>query len=125
MDEKRRCMRWHLSGVIQVKDADKLEEETEAKARNISSGGVCFLSKKRYSPESELELIIELPDEQRFLCSKGKVTWQKDEIVDTQERYVETGVSFDLIRDTDKERIFSYAHKFCADELNKKWWEGL
>ena len=125
MQDKRRHARWRLSGPVRIKQAGVTEEEDQARVKDISPGGICFLTKRGHLPESELELVIELPDEERFICSKGKAVWQKDEIDDSQQRHVKIGISFNMLRDADRERIFNYAFKFCGDEMIGRWWNGL
>jgi hypothetical protein len=123
--EKRRFPRWRLRSPVRVKQAAIEENETVVDAGDISIGGVSFISKKRHAPESELELIIEIPDEHRFIFAKGNVAWQNDVVTQLGEKYIKTGVRFSVLPDADKGRIFRYAYNFCRDDLTKKWWEGL
>lgn len=125
MYDKRKHVRWGLSGPVRVKEADMDAVEVETEGADISVGGIGFLSREKQKPATEVELIIELPDKERFIFAKGKVAWQSEKAVDQQEKYRKTGVSFEQIRDVDKERIFNYAYRFRKDELIKKWWQGL
>ncbi|MBU2541828.1 MAG: PilZ domain-containing protein [Candidatus Omnitrophica bacterium] len=125
MQERRQNARWNLETGVGVKQAGIEEAENQAKASDISIGGLSFLSEKRHPPDAELELVIDVSDEDRYICAKAKILWQKDIFSEARELYVKTGVRFDSLRDIDKERIFNYSYNFCKHELTKKWWEGL
>lgn len=125
MQERRRYARWQLKGPVRIKQADVVEDEVQAKGADIGVGGLSFLSEIRHPPQTALELIIDVLDEDRYIFTKGKVVWQKDEIKDDGQRHVKTGTSFENLRDADRERIFNYVFKFCRDELVNKWWQGL
>lgn len=125
MIEKRKNVRWSLSGPVRVKEADMDAIEAQTKGADISIGGISFLTGSVHKPAADVELIIELPDKERFIFAKGKVAWQGEAVVDEEQKYFRTGVSFDKIKDIDKERIFNYAYRFRKDELINKWWQGL
>ena len=123
--EKRKHPRWNLSGLVRVKQSGVVQDEVQAQGNDISLGGMSFLVQARHAPEAELELIIELPDDYRFIFAKARVAWQEDMVSQEQKSYTRTGVYFSALADADKARIFNYAYKFCRDELMKKWWDGL
>jgi hypothetical protein len=125
MEERRKAIRWNFDGAVSVKRVDYEEPEIYTQAGDISCGGIRFQSRVKYLPQTDLEVIIELPDEQRFVFTEGRVAWQQDLPIVREGQTLATGVSFSNLVDRDKERIFHYAFKFCNQELNKKWWAGL
>ncbi|MEW6008670.1 MAG: PilZ domain-containing protein [Candidatus Omnitrophota bacterium] len=125
MEDKRRHSRWQLASNLLVRESGTDSEGFQAKTNDISIGGLCFLSPRMIVHQTELDFVIDFPDEKNSIFAKGKVVWEKEKILDDQQRVIMTGVSFDILRDADKERIFNYAYKFCREDLAKKWWQGV
>ncbi len=125
MEDKRRHSRWQLASNLQIKEPGAENEGFGGKLSDISIGGMCFLSPRMIAPQTELDFVIDFPAEKSSIFAKGKVVWEKEKILEDQQRVVKTGVSFSVLPDGDKERIFNYAYKFCREDVARKWWEGL
>ncbi|MFQ5681391.1 MAG: PilZ domain-containing protein [Candidatus Omnitrophota bacterium] len=74
----------------------------EGMLRNISGGGVCFVTKEKLMPRERLDLWINVPDCPNPIHKDGEVVWAKENLVDTQE----TGVRFNSVNLMQLARVF-------------------
>lgn len=74
----------------------------EGITRNISAGGVAFITKNRLSPRQPVELWIDVPDGQNPIHKTAQVTWAKEKFLNSYE----AGVKFDSVGLMELSRIF-------------------
>ena len=70
-------------------------KESKAQTLNICANGVGFISKKRLSPDTPLEMWLEMSDQNEPLYIRGRVIWAKKLGGKTQEWRI--GVVFERV----------------------------
>ena len=77
MDERRRFIRVDVCSEVEYVILPMKERVLKSESRNVSQGGICFLSKEEISKGSFLHLKFHIPDSGRtFIECLGKVIWQ-------------------------------------------------
>ena len=97
MDERRRFVRfqaWLTASYSVVGEQKSLETVT----RNVSAGGVGFLTRSRLAPGTLLEIAVSFPEERRTVRFTGEVCWSGPLLLEGSSpnppRGFETGVRF-------------------------------
>ena len=125
MEERRRNIRWDIEKPVRFRVDDQILEH-KGVSKDISAGGLCLYAKRELTPQTPLDLEIEVPDDLKRIFVRGKVTWNQKVEADTETAQgIKTGVSFLDLKTQDAERIFRYAFKHQHDKLMQHWWEGL
>lgn len=109
---RRKFARVHLKAFAEVVSVARhdIRKEFNAECVNISEGGCCLEMDTALSgPDIDfgIKVGIELPDNQPWLISNGKVVWLKEENKELMAKYL-VGVQFSGLEQADKERIRKY-----------------
>lgn len=125
IEENRKFARWNISRPVRFSLAGKdNEEEKMALLKDISFAGARMSLFESLRLNDKLDMFLEIPDEEHAIHCEGKVVWQKSP-EDMSSPPFACGLSFTKIKDQDKEKMFKYMSQNAADEVKKKWWEGV
>ncbi len=80
-------------------------------ATNLSPGGVCLHARLRLTVGEDVTVSFSLPGEDGRIRARGRVTWCEDVDPDAQACFLETGVRFEGIDETDRERITGFVRE--------------
>lgn len=123
MREKRDLGRWSICNrVCYQKEEGGIE--CECQSADISARGIRLRTGEVLRPDTPLNLKISLAEDLNPVAAKGKVVWQVARQEGTPVSF-DTGVSFEDIKDPDREEIYKYAYQYKRDEITNRWWQGL
>ena len=80
-------------------------------ATNLSPGGVCLQARLRLTVGEDVTVSFSLPGEDGQIRARGRVTWREDVDPDAQACFLETGVRFEGVDETDRERITRFVRE--------------
>jgi uncharacterized protein (TIGR02266 family) len=80
-------------------------------ATNLSPGGICLHARTRLEVGEGVAVAFELPDGGRRVEARGRVTWHEDEDPAAAARFREAGVRFEVIDESDRERILRFVRE--------------
>lgn len=72
---------------------------------NVSTGGMCLLTKTYISPGSNLDLIFYIPETSKVIEVSGEILWNEYSV---EKGYYCNGIKFLNIRDADKDLISKF-----------------
>jgi hypothetical protein len=124
--EKRRFIRFDNTSVnFKTKEIDKQkgpEGVVQAIAVNLSTEGICFMSKYKLEPGTKIELDILVPFQPRPAHLEGEVRWSTPVKTEEGEEMFSSGVRL-IIAKTDETSFLLYICEKMEDrikELEKK-----
>ncbi|MCM8780879.1 MAG: PilZ domain-containing protein [Candidatus Omnitrophica bacterium] len=74
MIERRHYVRFEVNLPLKFKDLNN-DSEGKGELHDISAKGVGFVTDRELSPNTSLDISIEMPNKSEYLCSKGQVIW--------------------------------------------------
>ncbi|MBS1107527.1 MAG: PilZ domain [Deltaproteobacteria bacterium] len=80
-------------------------------ATNLSPGGVCLHARLRLAVGEGVTVAFALPGEDGTVRARGRVTWREDDDPEAEARFLETGVRFEVVDETDRERITRFVRE--------------
>lgn len=80
-------------------------------ATNLSPGGVCLHARVRFTVGESVTVAFALPGEDGGIQARGRVTWREDDDPKAEACFLETGVRFEVIDETDRERITRFVRE--------------
>lgn len=80
-------------------------------ATNLSPGGVCLQARLRLAVGEGVTVAFALPGEDGTIRARGRVTWREDDDPKAEARFLETGVRFEVVDETDRERITRFVRE--------------
>ncbi|MFA5099783.1 MAG: PilZ domain-containing protein [Candidatus Omnitrophota bacterium] len=111
LDERRKYKR--VSGRLRIiyKIAGDAVEGS-AYSVDVSAGGFCLGLDRHIKADTELELLVYLPDNEKPFSCSGKVTWQKTQGIKGKNGkfYYDTGLRFDSLDLKNRLRLIYYVH---------------
>ncbi len=123
MEERRRFPRWSVCDKVFYKKQG-CGEECECLSKDISYSGMCFSLPEAVTPNTELDLRMQLCSDSAPIQAKGTVRWVSPS-KNVQENLFLAGVKFNLLKDIDKDTIFNYAFQFRKQEIINRWWQKV
>ena len=105
--EPRRDLAVPIAVEIRRRDAAAAHEY----ATNLSPGGICLHARTRLEVGEGVAVAFELPDGGGRVEARGRVTWREDEDPAAQARFREAGVRFEVIDESDRERILRFVRE--------------
>ena len=133
MEERRRYIRWKVPAKIYerwdipTKVNYRVEEtkiRSEALCRDINTMGLRLSLNEELGKGTVLEMNIDIPGEKAPIFVSGEVAWQR-EVEEEGKRFFEVGLHFTTIKDSDKERIYTFVFEWGFDEVSSRWWQGF
>ena len=110
-EEQRRFIRVisRLTAVVKIAKTGKVRR---ALTKDISAGGICFVTEELLEPGTALEVELKLPDRDAPIAFLGEVSWSRP-IGPAPKSYqnptAETGVKFISIDPKERDLIMLYA----------------
>jgi uncharacterized protein (TIGR02266 family) len=101
-----------LAVAIPVEVARRSGDAAREYATNLSPGGICLHARTRLEIGEGVAVAFELPDGGRRVEARGRVTWREDEDPSAQARFQEAGIRFEVIDESDRERILRFVREF-------------
>lgn len=132
MEEKRRYVRWKVPAKIYERwdiptRVNYIVEDTkvrsEALCRDINTMGMKLSLNEELAKGVVLEMKIDVPGEKAPIFARGEVAWHR-EVEEEGKRFFEVGLHFTKIKDSDKERIYTFVFEWGFDEVSSRWWQG-
>ncbi|MDD1633058.1 MAG: PilZ domain-containing protein [Methylococcaceae bacterium] len=80
-------------------------------ATNLSPGGVCLHARLRLTVGENVTVAFALPGDEGRIRARGRVTWREDDDPRAEARFLETGVRFEVVDETDRERITRFVRE--------------
>ena len=110
-EEQRRFIRvtGRLVAVVKIVKTGKVRR---ALTRDISAGGICFVTEEILEPGTALEVELKLPDRDAPILFLGEVAWSRPigpKPKSYQDPTAETGIKFVSIDPKERELIVQYA----------------
>jgi c-di-GMP-binding flagellar brake protein YcgR len=105
-DEKREQKRFYFTLDVEF-DISTHQQWVESSAKNISTAGMCLLSKEYLPTNSLLFIKFKVPDSDTLIEVTGEVVWHGDHLL-SGETYYENGIKFIEIKSMYKELIGKY-----------------
>ena len=132
MEERRRYIRWMVPAKIYERwdiptKVNYIVEDTkvrsEAICRDINTMGMKLSLNEELAKGVVLEMKIDVPGEKMPIFARAEVVWHR-EVEEEAKRYFEVGLYFINIKDSDKERIYTFVFEWGFDEVSSRWWKG-
>lgn len=110
-EEQRRFIRItsRLTAIVKIVKTGKVKR---ALTRDVSAGGICFVTEEILEPGTALEVELKLPDREAPVVFLGEVAWSRPigpQPKSYQNPTGETGVKFISIDPKDRALIMQYA----------------
>jgi uncharacterized protein (TIGR02266 family) len=80
-------------------------------ATNLSPSGVCLHARLRFTVGEGVTVAFALPGEDGRIRARGRVTWREDDDPKSEACFLETGVRFEVVDETDRERITRFVRE--------------
>ena len=80
-------------------------------ATNLSPGGVCLHARLRLTVGENVTVAFALPGDEGRIRARGRVPWREDDDPRAEARFLETGVRFEVVDETDRERITRFVRE--------------
>lgn len=116
MPERRSFARWQVNRPAKIK-LDGAESYAHCNVKDINLKGAQIHLRLKLPKDTFLKFELVLV-EGFVLNLEAWVVWQKR----INENYL-FSLYFTKIKDTDKEKIYQFVRRYCAGEINKKWWQ--
>jgi len=116
--ERRIVWRWGIERQAKVK-VGKEGDFVSCRIKDINFKGLQILISEKIGRDSFVKLSLVL-DEESTLNVDAWVVWSK--VVDGLNCY---GMYFSKIKDSDRQLIYKFIHKYCSKEMISRCWEGL
>ena len=113
MIERRRYVRLKLDTTMDYYD-DTGEKKKTVPVRDISGGGLRFLTKEQLEPGKTFSLAVDLPETNDTIHAVAEIMWAR--IAKGMAGVYEIGANFVKIDTYDREKIGDYVHN-----RQKKW----
>ncbi len=116
MDERRQLPRWQVKKEAKVW-LSQAQEFSHCIIEDINLKGMCVSFSKRLTQEHVVNMSIDFDGNFNLTKIGVQIPWMKE----AEGRYV-YGLSFNNIRDWDKDKIDQYINKHCYDQVKQRWW---
>lgn len=106
--DRRRFPRLKTELLVRYKILEVPEKQIDAKAKDISSGGICLVAREKINPGSFLMLEIRFPKSDKPVIAYGRVVWSGESSLGLSpagHMRFDNGIEFTQISDSDRERI--------------------
>jgi hypothetical protein len=114
--DRRSFVRWGVGRPAKIK-LDGAESYANCNIKDINLKGTQIHLKFKLPKDTFLKFKLVLAED-FILNLEGWVVWQKR----IEENYI-FGLYFTKINDSDKEKIYQFVRRYCANEINRKWWQ--
>ena len=115
MNNKERRQDKRINFVIDVKyHISTYQNWLVAKTENLSSGGICLLTKDYIPVGSILDLIFVMPDTSKPIEASGEIIWNENY---SDDEYYLNGIKFLTLKDSDKELIGKFVNNATFDMI--------
>ncbi len=84
--------------------------------KNISEGGICFVTRERFKPDTQLRMQIYVPTRKEPIKALVKVVWRKKRMLRSG---YDTGVSFIETAESDKRDLSDCLRLFSETKLEE------
>ena len=111
MEERRQFSRIHSQFIVNYRVTGERGEGTSSVTRNISRGGICFLTESWIAPETVLQIEIRIPQRQPSIRFTAEVVWSGALLLERPEQSpqrFQTGVRFVDITADDQQLLLQY-----------------
>ncbi len=116
MDERRQLPRWQVKRETKAW-LPQMQEFSRCIIEDINLKGMRASFTQRLPQEQSVNMSLDLEDKCDFMKLEVSLPWVRED----QGRYV-YGMSFNKIKDSDKDRIYQYISSHCSQQLKDKWW---
>ena len=132
MEERRRYIRWKVPAKIYERwdiptkvnyRVEDTKVRSEAICKDINTMGMKLSLNEELAKGAVLEMKIDVPGEKMPIFARADVAWYR-EIEEEGEKCFEVGLYFTNIKDSDKERIYTFVFEWGSDEISSRWWQG-
>ena len=116
MDERRQLPRWEVK-----KEAKVWMPHTQGFSHCVIEDmhlkGMCVSFSKPLPLERTVRMSFAIGDNFDFVKIEAQIPWSKQ----GQDHHV-YGLSFSVISDNDRDKIYQYINTNCYDQFKKNWW---
>lgn len=111
--ERRRFVRLNAAVDIQYSFLEaEPSERLNAKSKDISAGGICFISGEGIEKDKILVLSINLSDDPSPIMAKGRVAWVNPFEIGGEGKHYDIGIEFIEIESRDREKINKFVFSY-------------
>ncbi len=117
MKERRQETRYKIDVPVSFQVKGHSQEEF-ANSHDLSLGGTRLITERALPVDRDIYLVIEFPDTEFKLRARGRIIWGREvKSSDSHDHYFETGVNFNVMNESDSQKLYDYLHKISGMSL--------